>query len=89
MVFENVLLVFRINYIHLMAHFRMHVQIKDQTAAFIRGFRSIINPDWLSLFSTPEVGIYFLCIFMCLCTCLCTKLATIIGFKQIRVSREI
>ncbi|XP_060527674.1 ubiquitin-protein ligase E3B [Cylas formicarius] len=44
-----------INYIHLMAHFRMHVQIKDQTAAFIRGFRSIINPDWLSLFSTPEL----------------------------------
>lgn len=38
-----------------MAHFRMHVQIKDQTAAFIRGFRSIITPEWLSLFSTPEV----------------------------------
>ncbi|GLV32551.1 uncharacterized protein CBL_00739 [Carabus blaptoides fortunei] len=45
----------KINYIHLMAHFRMHTQIKDQTAAFIRGFRSIINPDWLSLFSTPEL----------------------------------
>ncbi|XP_056636344.1 ubiquitin-protein ligase E3B [Diorhabda sublineata] len=45
----------KINYIHLMAHFRMHVQIKDQTAAFIRGFRSIINPDWLTLFSTPEL----------------------------------
>lgn len=39
-----------------MAHFHMHVQIKDQTSAFIRGFRSIINPDWLSLFSTPEVS---------------------------------
>ncbi|XP_049776175.1 ubiquitin-protein ligase E3B isoform X1 [Schistocerca cancellata] len=45
----------KINYIHLMAHFRMHTQIKDQTAAFIRGFRSIINPEWLSLFSTPEL----------------------------------
>ncbi|KAF2900658.1 hypothetical protein ILUMI_05537 [Ignelater luminosus] len=45
----------KINYIHLMAHFRMHVQIKDQTAAFIRGFRSIISPEWLSLFSTPEL----------------------------------
>ncbi|KAJ8917808.1 hypothetical protein NQ315_010714 [Exocentrus adspersus] len=44
----------KINYIHLMAHFRMHVQIKDQTAAFIKGFRAIINPDWLTLFSTPE-----------------------------------
>ncbi|VEN39309.1 unnamed protein product [Callosobruchus maculatus] len=38
-----------------MAHFRMHVQIKDQTSAFIKGFRSIVNPDWLTLFSTPEL----------------------------------
>ncbi|XP_066590975.1 ubiquitin-protein ligase E3B [Prorops nasuta] len=45
----------KINYIHMMAHFRMHTQIKDQTAAFIKGFRSIINPEWLSLFSTPEL----------------------------------
>lgn len=45
----------KINYIHLMAHFRMHTQIKDQTAAFFRGFRSLINPDWLALFSTPEL----------------------------------
>lgn len=45
----------RINYIHYMAYFRMHTQIRDQTAAFIRGFRSIVNLDWLSLFSTPEV----------------------------------
>ena len=44
----------RISYIHLMAHFRMHTQIHEQTAAFIRGFRSIINPDWLTMFSTPE-----------------------------------
>ncbi|MBN3304295.1 UBE3B ligase, partial [Amia calva] len=45
----------KISYIHLMAHFRMHTQIKDQTTAFIRGFRSIINPEWLHMFSTPEV----------------------------------
>lgn len=45
----------RISYIHLMAHFRMHTQIKEQTLAFIRGFRSIINPEWLRMFSTPEV----------------------------------
>lgn len=49
--------IFRINYIHYMAYFRMHTQIRDQTAAFIRGFRSIVNLDWLSLFSTPEVRI--------------------------------
>lgn len=45
----------KINYIHHMAHFRMHRQIKDQTAAFIKGFKSIINSEWLSLFSTPEL----------------------------------
>lgn len=45
----------KISYIHLMAHFRMHTQIKEQTIAFIRGFRSIINPEWLHMFSTPEV----------------------------------
>ena len=45
----------RINYIHLMAHFRMHTQIREQTAAFIRGFRSVIRPDWLSMFSPPEL----------------------------------
>ncbi|XP_076061977.1 ubiquitin-protein ligase E3B [Oratosquilla oratoria] len=44
----------RIIYIHLMAHFKLHTQIKDQTRAFIRGFRSIINPEWLLLFSVPE-----------------------------------
>lgn len=38
-----------------MAYFRMHTQIREQTAAFIRGFRSIVIPDWLLLFSTPEV----------------------------------
>lgn len=38
-----------------MAHFRMRVQIKEQTAAFIRGFKSIINTEWLSMFSTPEL----------------------------------
>ncbi|XP_028853145.1 ubiquitin-protein ligase E3B [Denticeps clupeoides] len=45
----------KISYIHLMAHFRMHTQIKEQTAAFIRGFRCIINPEWLHMFSTPEL----------------------------------
>ena len=45
----------RIVYIHLMAHFIMHTQIRDQTRAFVKGFRSIINPEWLSMFSIPEL----------------------------------
>ena len=38
-----------------MAHFRMKTQIEKQVASFRNGFRSIIKPDWLALFSTPEV----------------------------------
>ncbi|KAL7986594.1 hypothetical protein Chor_012877 [Crotalus horridus] len=45
----------KISYIHLMAHFRMHTQIKNQTAAFINGFRSIIKPEWIRVFSAPEL----------------------------------
>uniref|UniRef100_A0A672TX00 Ubiquitin-protein ligase E3B n=1 Tax=Strigops habroptila TaxID=2489341 RepID=A0A672TX00_STRHB len=45
----------RISYIHLMAHFRMHTQIKSQTAALISGFRSIIKPEWIRMFSAPEL----------------------------------
>ena len=45
----------RIVYIHLMAHFKLHLQIRDQTKAFVKGFRSIINPDWLAMFSIPEL----------------------------------
>uniref|UniRef100_A0A6I8SCR5 Ubiquitin-protein ligase E3B n=1 Tax=Xenopus tropicalis TaxID=8364 RepID=A0A6I8SCR5_XENTR len=45
----------KISYIHLMAHFRMHTQIKNQTVAFISGFRSIIRPEWIRMFSAPEL----------------------------------
>jgi ubiquitin-protein ligase E3 B len=45
----------RISYLHHVAHFRMHCQIREQTSAFTRGFRSIIPNDWLQLFSSPEV----------------------------------
>ena len=46
----------RISYLHHVAHFRMHAQIREQTAAFTRGFRSIVQSgDWLQLFSPPEV----------------------------------
>jgi len=45
----------RISYIHHIAHYRMHYQIRHQTAAFNRGFRSVIASEWLNLFSCPEV----------------------------------
>ncbi|XP_043924445.1 ubiquitin-protein ligase E3B [Protopterus annectens] len=45
----------KISYIHLMAHFRMHTQIKEQTSCMISGFRCIIRPEWLHMFSPPEL----------------------------------
>ncbi|KRZ23917.1 Ubiquitin-protein ligase E3B, partial [Trichinella pseudospiralis] len=44
----------KISYVHLMAHYRMFVQIKDQIAAFMRGFHAIISPEWLRMFSADE-----------------------------------
>ncbi|VDL61291.1 unnamed protein product [Hymenolepis diminuta] len=45
----------KISYVHRMAMFRMYKQIRPQTASFIRGFYSIINPDWLAMFSPAEL----------------------------------
>nr|CAB3267459.1 ubiquitin-protein ligase E3B [Phallusia mammillata] len=45
----------RIMYIHTLAHYRMHTQIQQQTRAFVRGFRSVISPQWTSMFSAPEL----------------------------------
>ncbi|KAH3752596.1 hypothetical protein DPMN_187217 [Dreissena polymorpha] len=45
----------KIRYVHLMAHFRMYRQIREQMLAFKRGLNSIVNPDWLSVFSAPEL----------------------------------
>lgn len=45
----------KIMYIHKMAQFRVIKQTKEQCQHFVAGFRSIINPKWLSLFSTHEL----------------------------------
>jgi len=45
----------RIMYIHTMAHYRLHTQIRDQTRSFVQGFRSIICRSWTSMFSAPEL----------------------------------
>ena len=44
----------RVRYIHSVANFRMKTQIEEQTEAFVRGFKSIINLDWLKMFSASE-----------------------------------
>jgi len=42
-------------YIHLLAHFKLHKQIREQIAAFDRGFKSVIKQEWLGLFTLAEV----------------------------------
>ena len=45
----------RLAYIHLMAQYRLTTHIKTQSDAFIRGFQSVISPQWLGIFSGPEL----------------------------------
>ncbi|KAL3320844.1 Ubiquitin-protein ligase E3B [Cichlidogyrus casuarinus] len=45
----------KISYVHKVAHFRMYKQIRAQSASFIRGFYSILNPAWLNMFSADEL----------------------------------
>lgn len=45
----------RVRYIHSVANFRMRKQIEDQTEAFVRGFKSIVNLEWLHMFSASEL----------------------------------
>jgi len=45
----------KMKYVHQMAIYRVLTRTKMQTEAFVSGFRSLINPDWLTLFSTYEL----------------------------------
>ena len=40
---------------HRMAHFRMNTQLQKQSAAFIKGFHSIVNKRWIACFSPQEL----------------------------------
>ncbi|XP_028410383.1 ubiquitin-protein ligase E3B-like [Dendronephthya gigantea] len=44
----------KISYI-LMAHYKMCVQLRDQSRAFFHGFREFIQHNWLGMFSGPEL----------------------------------
>jgi hypothetical protein len=42
-------------YIYLAAHYRLNVQIAEQCAAFLRGFRRVIPLSWMRMFQPPEL----------------------------------
>lgn len=45
----------KIEYVYLMADYKLNQRAKEQTKAFIHGFRSIISENWIKLFSPPEL----------------------------------
>ncbi|GFU51888.1 ubiquitin-protein ligase E3C [Trichonephila clavipes] len=47
----------RINYIHLMADFKLNKQIKAQCQAFKEGLANVIDMDWLYMFDANELQI--------------------------------
>lgn len=46
-----------VEYIHLMAHYRLNVQLHRQFQAFRAGLQSVIPSHWLSLFSQQELQV--------------------------------
>jgi ubiquitin-protein ligase E3 C len=47
----------RMQYIHLIADWRLNQSIERQSSAFLRGLRDIIPQAWLSTFSAPELQV--------------------------------
>jgi len=47
----------RIQYIHLVADYRLNKQIKQQCQAFLRGFQDVIRVEWIRFFNPVELQI--------------------------------
>ncbi|KAH0611912.1 uncharacterized protein H6S33_009964 [Morchella sextelata] len=45
----------KLEYIHLVSRYRLSGQAYEQTAAFLKGLNSIIQPSWLSMFNQSEL----------------------------------
>ncbi|KAG2179095.1 hypothetical protein INT43_001945 [Umbelopsis isabellina] len=45
----------RIEYIYVMGDYMLNQRIKEQTKAFIEGFKSIISDNWIRIFSPAEL----------------------------------
>ncbi|KAI7900959.1 uncharacterized protein BX663DRAFT_140672 [Cokeromyces recurvatus] len=48
----------KIEYIYLMADYKLNQRAREQTKAFIHGFRTVISENWIRLFSPPELQRY-------------------------------
>ena len=45
----------RIEYVHLMAEYRLNGQVAKQSKAFLHGMHAVVPPGWLRLFNRPEL----------------------------------
>ncbi|KAK4513248.1 uncharacterized protein ATC70_011816 [Mucor velutinosus] len=45
----------KVEYVYLMADYKLNQRAQDQTKAFIRGFRTVISESWIRIFSPPEL----------------------------------
>ncbi|GAA5795819.1 hypothetical protein HPULCUR_001181 [Helicostylum pulchrum] len=45
----------KVEYVYLMADYKLNQRAKEQTKAFIHGFRTVISESWIKLFSPPEL----------------------------------
>ena len=44
-----------IKYIHLMANFKLNLQLKSQVVAFMQGLQDLIDVEWIALFNDAEL----------------------------------
>jgi len=44
-----------VRYIHFMANHRLNVQLRAQSAAFLRGFQDLVKPQWIKMFDEEEL----------------------------------
>ena len=47
--------IFRIVYIHRMSVYRTFTRIKNQIKMFTEGFKALMKPEWINMFSVPEL----------------------------------
>jgi len=45
----------KLQYIDKVANYRLNLQIRQQAAAFLRGFQQLVRPEWISMFNEQEL----------------------------------
>lgn len=57
-----------VQYIHLLAHWRLNVSIERQFRAFREGLASVVPLQWLRLFNQGELQVQLVTMGCCVCS---------------------